>query len=201
MELINCLGKDFDDACFNLASDIISSDFNPDIIIGVKTGGAYVSKKIYEYINIVSQNTQYCEVQIQHPTTILMKYIKVKNIFKFIPNKGLNLIRLLNIYRQELGYKLNKEVKRVGNISFPKEIENYIKRYNNNKILIIDDAIDTGKTMSVITDYINNINKNNIIKYGVLTTTFDNPEIKADYSLYNKTILRFPWAFDAFKFK
>lgn len=207
MELINCLGKDFEDACFNLASEIISDDYIPDVVIGVAKGGAKVSLPIYNYLKVSNPNIKYCEVMIQRPCTVFMKYIGIKNIFKFMPNICLDWLRKITIYIHEFIYDhFNKgEFKRKGHVYIPQDILYYI-HHNNSKILIIDDAIDSGSTLTIINNYINStfvgpaLKYNTQIRYAVLTTTYKNPIIKPNYCLYNRLILRFPWAFDAFKF-
>ena len=108
MELINCLGKDFDDACFNLASDIISDNYRVDIIVGIKKGGAIVSKKVYDYIKIKFPDVLYFEVQFQHPTTVWMKNIGIKKIFKYLPCWSLNLLRKIKMFIDEILWNLQK---------------------------------------------------------------------------------------------
>ncbi|MDE7154721.1 MAG: phosphoribosyltransferase domain-containing protein, partial [Muribaculaceae bacterium] len=60
-------------------------------------------------------------------------------------------------------------------------------------ILIVDDAIDTGKTLLSILNELNNVN----FKTAVLTVTIDNPKVTPHYNLFKNVILRFPWARDA----
>ena len=205
MKLINCLKKDFDEACFNLASDIISHNSIPDIIISIAKGGSYVGSNIYKYLKIINSNIKYCEVTIQRPCTVFMKNIGIKKIFKFIPNTLLNWIRQINIYVHEFIYEhFNPNIKRKGNVDIPNEIIEYINQKDPIKILIVDDAVDSGTTLEIVTNYIKDLNysySNQVIFYAVLTTTYKHPKIIPNFTLYNRTILRFPWAFDSFKFK
>lgn len=200
MKLINCLGHEFYSACYKLSSIILSSEFKPDILIGVKTGGTYVSKNVYDNIKTDYPDVKYCEVQIQRPVTIFMKYVNIKKIFTFTPNICLDWLRKITIWVHEFTYdNFNGNLKRIGDVSISEDIVNFIKNDNIN-ILIIDDAVDSGQTFAIIRDYLKSINENVNIKYAVLTTTYKNPKVKVDYTLYRRTILRFPWAFDTFKF-
>ena len=216
MELINCLGKDFDDACFNLVSDIISDNYRVDIIVGIKKGGAIVSKKVYDYIKIKFPDVLYFEVQFQHPTTVWMKNIGIKKIFKYLPCWSLNLLRKMKMFIDEILWNLrtykifkkvkNKVFKRVGNFEVPKEVRNFTHNHHAN-ILIIDDALDTGMTISYTLCELEKYLEPRCLegidrsyRYAVLTSTYKHPVITPNYTLYKRKILRFPWAFDAFKF-
>ncbi len=64
------------------------------------------------------------------------------------------------------------------------------------KILLVDDAIDTGSTVLAIKNFINSVNQNSTVKIAVLTTTHKEPYIEADFALYNRVLLRCPWAED-----
>ena len=204
MKLINCLGKDFDDACFNLASDMISHGAIPDIIIGVATGGTHVATRVFNYMKVSNPHIKYCEVTLQRPYTLFMKNIGIKKIFKIIPKWLLDQIRIWNINIHEYFYEhINKNIKRNGNIFIPNNIKDIINEKDPIHIMFIDDAVDSGTTFELLTNFINKLHNNDnnlIITYGVLTTSYKNPKIRPNFSLYNRTILRFPWAFDAFKF-
>lgn len=202
MKILNCLGKDFDETCFNLANKIISDNYKPDIVIGIAKGGAKVGAKVYEYIKIGNSNVRYCDVKIQHPCTIFMKNFGIKKLFKIMPKSSLNLLRKIILYIREFNWTyFSHNVKRIGEVKLPDNIIKYISNNNYCKILIIDDAIDSGKTVTLLYDYIKSINSYSIIRCGVLNTTFRKPCFIPHYCLYDRVILRFPWAFDAFRFK
>lgn len=201
MKIVNCLGKDFDNACFNLSTKIVSNDYRPDIIIGIAKGGDIVGSKIYEYLK-VDNFIRYYTVKIQHPCTIFMKNFGIKKLFKIMPKRSLNLLRKIILYIREFNWTyFSHNIKRIGEVKLPDNVIKYISEHNYCKILIIDDAIDSGKTISLVYDYIKSINRYSIVKCGVLNTTFRKPCFTPHYCLYDRIILRFPWAFDAFRFE
>lgn len=201
MKVKTIIDKDFDDLCFNLANEIISDGYEPDVVIGIKNGGAIVTKKVFEYLSIVNK-PKYYELTIQHDCTKTCEKIHIKNILKFFPIFILNFIRVTQLTFYEFLYnKFNYIRKYSVEQNLDKDLQFYLSQ-GGKKILIIDDAIDSGYTMNNATKYIDWLSipmpgcNQNIIKIAVATTTYKNPIIRPNYSLYNRTIIRFPWAFD-----
>ena len=64
------------------------------------------------------------------------------------------------------------------------------------KILIIDDAIDTGKTMFIVENSLRKLLPNTQIKTAVISWTIENSIVKPDYYLFKNCLVRFPWSKD-----
>ena len=75
------------------------------------------------------------------------------------------------------------------------EIEN-TKAKSIKNILIVDDAIDTGKTMFIVKNNLKQKFPEAKIEIAVLAWTIDSSIVKPDYYLYKNTLLRFPWSND-----
>jgi len=66
------------------------------------------------------------------------------------------------------------------------------------KILVVDDALDTGHSMEAVLFWLKSHSfAPALIKTAVLTTTGDAPHIVADFCLLNKVICAFPWSYDS----
>ena len=79
----------------------------------------------------------------------------------------------------------------------PDGLKKMLSEKENKKILIIDDAIDSGDTLSAIVETLKKTNPKAKVATAVLTETTKNPAIRADYTLYrNQTLIRFPWSND-----
>ena len=64
-------------------------------------------------------------------------------------------------------------------------------------ILVIDDAIDSGDTLSAIASTLRHRNPEATVCIAVMTETTADPCIRANYALYrNRTLIRFPWSND-----
>lgn len=193
MKVINLLGQDFHLACENFSSKIKES-FTPDIIIGVLTGGGIIGREMFPAFQN-NPNCRYIEVKLQRGSTKAKEVSKIKMILKHLPEWILNIMRIVEVELLELKAKVTKP-HRYGTISLDSEIQQILSE-KGKRILIIDDCIDTGWTLKLIKEYLENNFPDNEIKIAVFTTAHRKPIIKADFQLYNRTLIRFPWAYDA----
>ena len=194
MKVIDLLKDDFDIACQDLSQQVIDSSFTPNIIIGVLTGGGVVGREVNRNLSRI-YGTLYFELKIQREGSKRKGGEAFTTLLKRIPRGILNLLRIIE--SKYLLYK-SKIVKprRVGEIVFSNDISLQLERGGNN-ILLVDDAIDSGATLKLISDYINNNYNNNNIRIAVITVTNKRTMIDADFYLYNdRTLIRFPWSND-----
>lgn len=193
MKVINLLGQDFDCAC-NLLAQKVSDSYAPDLIIGVLTGGGYIARKINDLIPNKS-NRKYIEVKIQRTTTKQKDSKLISFILKYSPTFLLNKLRILESIISE--YRTQKHnPKREGKIILTEGIDSYLKEAPR-KILIVDDAIDSGATIDLIHKYLSTNYPLSEVKIAVITVTTRRPLIEADFYLYhNQILVRFPWSKD-----
>lgn len=191
MKVITISTLEFAHLCEDLADKIINNNYTPDVIIGIKSGGSYVGKKVSNILNIA----KYTEVQIRRPNSSQKEQNIIRHIIRHIPLCILNQVRILeSCWRKYFSKSINYQIKE---ITFNNQITDIIINGGKN-ILIIDDAIDTGITMSILINYINSKYPNNHIKVAAITVTTQTPLVDADFCLFhNKTLIRFPWAIDA----
>ena len=67
---------------------------------------------------------------------------------------------------------------------------------NVKSILIIDDAIDTGRSMFVVKNNLKTLFPNAQIKTAVISWTLENSIEKPDYYIFKNVLVRFPWSKD-----
>ncbi len=193
MKVINLLGHDFDRACNSLAQKV-SEQYMPDLIIGVLTGGGYIARKVHDALP-GQLNRRYIEVKIQRMTTKKKDSGLVSFLLKYSPTFLLNKLRILESIVLER-YARKHNPKREGNINLEQDIDTYL-RESPKKILIVDDAIDSGATIELIHKYLSVNYPLSEVKIAVITVTTLNPLIDADFYLYhNRILVRFPWSKD-----
>lgn len=195
MKVTTLINEDFLNTCLELSKKI-SSDFQPDLIIGVLTGGGYVGKEIYNYLkSIQNQKICYIEIKVQRKGTSKKGKGFFKLILKYSPIFLLNWMRIIESIILERKSK-KKNPKREGKIILPSTIDSFLRQGNRN-ILLVDDAIDSGATLNLIKEHIHKNYPNSNIKIAVITVTTKTPIINADYYIYNnRTLIRFPWSND-----
>lgn len=176
-----------------LAKQVLDSDFKPNLIIGIKTGGIFVSKPLYKKI-LEKIDTSYCELSLSRPLTNRKKKLQIHKLLKLLPYSLLNVLRNLEVKLYEMIKDKNYIPHRQNDILIDNKTIELIKISKN--ILLVDDAIDSGATLREIKTKIVTINNNANIKIAVLTSTHKSSYINANFSLFKRVLLRCPWAQD-----
>lgn len=170
--------------CKELSVKIIESNFQPDLILGVKTGGEEIAKLIWNSFQIPIIKIESC---LPIRKTSLSKKNILKKFIKYLPTPFLNFLR---IFEAKFFFNKNYRNKFIS-IELPNNIESF------KRILIIDDAVDSGATLLNIIKAIKKSNEKALIKTAVITITQNDPLIRPDFTIYNnQTLIRFPWSPD-----
>jgi hypoxanthine phosphoribosyltransferase len=182
MEVITLNHKAFVEKCAELNSKL---DFQPDMIVGILNGGGYVVKEFH--------GIEFKLVKLQRDNW-LKNHFLVKFLLKLLPYAISNKLRRIESKKARQSVQtidLNVLKQRI--VEF--KIDNDLKDKINN-ILIVDDAIDTGKTMFVVKNSLTKLFSNATIKIAVISWTIEESIIKPDYCLFKNTLVRFPWSKD-----
>ncbi len=173
-------------------SDLPSDGF--DAIIGVMRGGAIVCDAFCRHFPSSAYRLR-TDVMLQRPST-KRKNGTIAKILKIFPLRVLDFMRIAE--SRVLSLKRSWTSKQPPAVSLSEELTNILKGLKPPKILIIDDAIDSGTTIYAIRQALQVANPEVDVKVAVITVTTTAPRIKADYALYrNQTLIRFPWSNDS----
>lgn len=174
-----------------LAEMVEKSDESFDAICGIERGGAKVADIFCRHF----PNSRYCrrsDIKLQRPST-KRKRKWMGAILRRLPIALLDLLRMAEA--RLLALKSHHGAERWPEIeaSIRKDAEEGKIR----KILIIDDAIDSGDTLWSIVEALKRMNPEIGIKTAVITQTTRQPRIRPDFTIYNnQTLIRFPWSED-----
>lgn len=173
-------GTDFEKHCMIL-EEIIAGDFRPDLVIGIRTGGLIVSE-------IIFKDCKHDEVYLQRPTTA-GKNKMMHRLLKGLPYAILDKLRIVESIVLD---KLSSHKPRTDKFNIPDATQ------NASKILIVDDAVDSGATLEAVVRAIKSSAPDDAdIRTAVITVTTKSPIIRPDYYIYNdNTLIRFPWSMD-----
>ncbi|MFV0541721.1 MAG: phosphoribosyltransferase [Aestuariibaculum sp.] len=188
MEVITLDKTNLELACGELMSKI---DFRPDLVVGIANGGIFLLSAFGSTENF--KNAYFKEIKPKRKVNIKNNFI-VRFILRRIPVRLANYLRLIESKKiqQSLGdldlNKLTGFKLKLDMADLPKEkIEH---------ILIVDDAIDTGKTMFVVKNNLNRLFTNAQIKTAVLSWTLTGSIVKPDYYMFKDVLVRYPWSKD-----
>lgn len=165
-------------------------DVVPDVIVQIKNAGTHFGDalKTRGEFNKVT----YYSIKVQRKGEGLKKNFVFKFLMKILPYSILDELRKYESKRAKKSLSkinlncLSKKTIKI-NIDLNLDLKN---------ILIIDDAIDTGKTMFLIKRSLEKQFPKAAVKTAVLSWTIEKSIIKPDYFLYKNVLVRFPWSKD-----
>ena len=188
MEVITLNKSTFSKKCSELISKL---DTKVDLVIGILNGGGYV---IEEFKNNKKYNSVYFQqVDIQRDDNLKHNFV-VKFLLKILP------YHILNKLRNYESLNAKKSIDSLNALNLTDIKINFKLTSSTNKsiknIVIVDDAIDTGRTMFIVKNKLSShFPKINIIT-AVISWTIETSLVKPDYYLYKNTLIRFPWSKD-----
>ncbi|PIA78076.1 hypothetical protein BFR04_07545 [Gaetbulibacter sp. 4G1] len=190
MKVITLNAIDFFEKLDELSGKI---DIIPDIVVEVLSAGGYLGKaiKVDEKFN----KAQYKQIKIQRRREYIKQSIVFRTLLKILPYIILDRLRLYESKKAKNSIRaLNLDELQKDNISFDHLGFSHQKSVKN--VLIIDDAIDTGRTMFIIKNSLQKQFPKANIKTAIISWTLENSIIKPDFYIYKNVLVRFPWSKD-----
>lgn len=173
---------------------LVKDNFDPNILIGICNGGFYVSNLM---IKALPAGTVHLPLTCRRPISSY-KNVFLKKLFSFSPtvlNDWLRirehqvLTRKLKLYGENHFSFITSEMVAIEN--------SLVTKGNTCRVLIVDDAIDTGNTLLAVVKTVRKLLPDSaIMKTAVITLTAKKNLIQPDYYIYSDTLLRFPWSID-----
>lgn len=163
----------------------IIDDYDFDTVVCISKSGYLVGKEL----SLISES-QFLEIE--------SKRLGVDEKSKYLP-------QIVNKFPKNLIYFLKKYERKISYYDVNEERtlyydEDLYKKVEPRKILIFDDAIDTGYTIDKVTDKVKSIYSDANIKTAVLNYYTDRNVNAPDYYLYSDAILSAPWTIDSKEF-
>jgi hypoxanthine phosphoribosyltransferase len=164
--------------------EALATDYAPDLVVTIATGGDIVGSNIFDRVPHVS-------VRCQRVTTkARAKMGFIDKIIKILPKGVNNLLRMV----EAKCLSLTKPSQHSLTLSTKQQQ----KLGDAEKILIVDDAVDSGATLSTVIEAIERLPGKRNLRTAVITVTTSSPLVMPDFFIYNNhTLIRFPWSADA----
>lgn len=185
MKVITVSHNEFDNMCADLHGLVMKSAYDYDVLIGIARAGVYVAEKFdAKEFYIVKSQRGGTAAKRGMVNSILLKMPAFFNCFlRMAESKILewkDAFKRPTLKEVDIDEKLTLRLKEGGH-----------------KVLIVDDAVDSGRSLLSVVEAVRRISPENIIRTAVITVTRKKVLIKPDYALFrNSTLLRFPWAGD-----
>jgi hypoxanthine phosphoribosyltransferase len=131
-------------------------------------------------------------------TATKSKFSLVKKIVSSLPRPVVDRLRVI-----EHALLTRKPVRaRPENYSFDQTeldiLEDWLREAGPNpSIVVVDDAVDSGTTLSLVLDAVTQRAPGGEVRSAVITVTTPKPWVTPRYTLYSRQLCRFPWSLDA----
>jgi hypoxanthine phosphoribosyltransferase len=172
-------------------NNLVFKDFLPEIIIGIKTGGYIVAELMARE---AAHKPLLFAVSMQREST--KKKAKLKNIIRHFPYFITDSLRILE-HKTLNGKPAEQGAPKTISLSEIEALRAALQGLKNAKILIVDDAVDSGRTLQAVFSAAREASDLSCeIRNAAITLTTDFSIINPDYLLYKNVLCRFPWSFD-----
>lgn len=167
-----------------LAQKIHDSGYIPDHVLYVERVGLFIGNEIAGYFNCSISG-----IYTNRSGTSIKS--KLKLLFRFLPRRVTHFLRKLEIKSNVHSVKSQRNV----------QVEGFWPP-KNKKLLIVDDAVDTGSSLKAVVDFLfSNGYKNSDLKTAVLTVTQRDAAVRPNFALFENIGLAFPWSYDSREYK
>jgi len=163
-----------------LANKIKDKGYEVEHILYVERAGLFIAYEVAQYFG--------CSISGIHAKrggNSLKSRVRI--ILRWLPKRVTDLMRRIEEKSNMHAVKSDRNV--------------YFEEYpppKGKKLLIIDDAVDTGNSlMAVINSLVSKGYRKENLYTCVLTTTKKHPKFEADISLFNGISFAFPWSYDS----
>lgn len=186
MRIVTLTEAEFSAACEALARKVHDSGFDYTLIAGIATGGWLVAQRMPSPRRVAVTKRRGAHKARRKLLPALVARL---------PRRVNDMLRIAESRLYALKTRVFPPVPSHVEISL--ELAAELSREPNGRILIVDDAVDSGATLLSVVEAVRKIVPEAEIRTAVITVTRPDAVITPDWSLYREgTIVRFPWAPD-----
>jgi len=168
----------------DLAEKIEAEGYKPDHILYIERAGILTGYELSKYFDIPASGI----LSSRNGNSFKSR---VKFILRLLPRFMTHLLRRLELSSSIHDVNSNRQ-----------EFCSKPLPPKNEKILVVDDALDTGHSIKAVLRWLKTHGYNlSFVKTAVLTTTGNKPHIYADFTLLDDVICAFPWSYDSHQYK
>lgn len=184
MRVVTLNERDFFTACRTL-EETVAKDYIPDLIIGIATGGEFVASCMFA-------DAPHRSISRHRPSTADKERASI--IFRILRRSPRFISDFLRIAEARI-LALRKPSPASEPVVPDEKTAAAIS--SARRILVVDDATDSGATLKAVTDAILAVPGEREVRTAVITVTTSSPLVMPDYTLFHdSTLIRFPWSKD-----
>ena len=184
MKVVTLNREEFERATQRLFLEIMATELWPELIVGIAHGGEEVVNSLSQYF----PDARVCIVKCRRPVSRNKKLLSP--ILRYLPSR-------INILLRQIEARINT-IRPDDKRELEKGIDDSLTTlYDMPKVLIVDDAVDSGQTLKTVVNEVIRVWPKARIWTAALTVTTEHPTIRPNIVLYKEpTLIRFPWSAD-----
>jgi len=186
----------FDEVCAELMRHV-ADDHRPDALIGIRTGGLVVAEAMAK---AAGDGLPILAVTCRRPSS--RHKPTSSTVRRMVANLPRPLLDQLRVIEHAVLTRKPPPVPQ-GDYRFDEDELHDLDAWMASSgarpsVLIVDDAVDSGTTLSVVLDAVRSLAPHGAtIRSAAITVTTERPLALPDYALYHRQLCRFPWSLDA----
>jgi hypoxanthine phosphoribosyltransferase len=187
----------FGDLCRDLAVAIGSTVGRvPDLVVGIAQGGSYVADRVCEAMPAARR----FDVSVRRPGTEMKEALHLRPLLSRLPGVVKDLLRVAEVRYREAAWHARR--RRAVGTARSAELAAVLRSHEAvlhgaRDVVIVDDTIDSGRTMSTVRDEIRRVSPGSRVWTAAITSTWRRPPVVPDVVLKDRVLVRFPWSHDA----
>lgn len=190
MRVITLNKESFRRACNALAGMCGADGYRPDCLVGICKGGVYVADEV---AHSFPDATRF-DVALSRPST----RHKGAAFRRMVGGMSRPVQDFMRKVESRIHSLMHAERRKVRIAPLSTEFVRFLASRPEARVLIVDDAVDSGITMARLLKSLTSQFPKLRITTAVITVTTRRPAMQPDYALYNnQTLIRFPWSSDA----
>jgi hypoxanthine phosphoribosyltransferase len=175
---------------------VVERDYRPTLIVGVRTGGLAVAESMARH---ASAAAPVLPVTSRRASTDAKSRIPLLRVaLGALPRPTANLLRRVE-HRLLIASRSHHQRQQLIDHGEVAAIADWLTQSTlPSRVLVADDAVDSGVTLTTVVRHIAAAcPPHTDIRTAVITQTLEEPVMQPDYCLFQNTLCRFPWSFDA----
>lgn len=173
---------------------IVCHDFQPTLLLGIRRGGYIVAERMLA--GAAHERCSLLALSRCRPSTRKKNQsATVKRLLRALPRFAADRLRVIE-HVLLTGIGRPRATPFTPDASEFAAVGAHLQAHGDARILIVDDAVDSGATLAAVRDVVKGAAPCAIIKTAAIVVTTENPIIEPDYFLYRHELCRFPWSLD-----
>lgn len=194
--LLTLRQPEFASACAELMRQV-EADYLPTLVVGIRTGGFVVAEAM-----VRSARTALTVLPLtcqRAGTGAKARLPFLRSVLATLPRPAIDLLRRIE-HDLLIAPRRHQSREQLIDTTEVNAIAGWLTdRPPTQRILVVDDAVDSGVTLYTVLQHLGRVcPPETEVRSAVITQTLPEPRIRPNYALYQQTLCRFPWSYDAF---